>query len=296
MVVSFAASLGYQPIYPVAGGLCKKNRLPQPADLPRNYAVLISARNEEDVIGGLIESIKAQDYTAGKVDVYVIADNCTDETAKVAKKAGAIVCKRKNDRQIGKGYALRYLYRALEKTGRAERYDGFFIFDADNRLEPDYITQMNRVFGEEYPVVTSYRNSRNIADSHIAYNSGLWFLHDAQFLNKSRMELGSSCMVNGTGYLIGKSVLDEAGGWNFCLMTEDVEFNAWCITHKIQIGYCEKACFYDTQPQTFKESWNQRVRWTRGFFDVYKKYGRDLRRGLKDGDLGLSAFDMLMMP
>jgi cellulose synthase/poly-beta-1,6-N-acetylglucosamine synthase-like glycosyltransferase len=108
------------------------------------------------------------------------------------------------------------------------------------------------------------------------------------------MLLGSTCMVNGTGYLVSRQVIQKAGGWNFLLITEDVEFNAWCIQHKIRIGYCEKAVFYDTQPLTYEDSWNQRVRWTRGFFDVYRRYAPGLAHGLVKRELGLGAFDMLM--
>ena len=74
------------------------------------FAVLISARNEENVIGELIESIHSQNYPEELVDIYVVADNCTDNTAKISKDAGAVVYERFNTEQVGKGYALEFLY------------------------------------------------------------------------------------------------------------------------------------------------------------------------------------------
>lgn len=296
VVLAFAAAFSYQIIYMVLPWLKKKDGASDDGlQKPRanSYAFFISARDEEAVIGQLIDSIKKQNYTQGRTDVYVVADNCTDHTAEVAKKAGATVYERSDMRHIGKGYALGFLYDCLKQDNRLKDYDGIFIFDADNLLAENYVTEMNRVFGEKYPVVTSFRQSRNIADNWVSYDSGLWFLHDAQYLNRSRMQVGSSCMVSGTGYLISRKLLERAGGWHFFLMTEDIEFNAWCILHKEKIGYCESAVFYDMQPDSFKVSWNQRVRWVKGYFQVYRKNGRQLSYGVRHG-LGLSAYDMLM--
>lgn len=98
----------------------KKEKPHKPAELHR-YAVLISARNEELVIGNLLDSISAQDYPSSLVRVFVVADNCTDKTAKVARAHGAIVYERFNDKLVGKGYALEYL---LDRIG--EEYGDVF--------------------------------------------------------------------------------------------------------------------------------------------------------------------------
>ena len=83
------------------------------------YAAVISARNEANVIGGLIASLKAQNYPCELLDIYVIADNCTDDTAQVAVQAGAKVYRRYNHQQVGKGYALDYLFKCLSASGKA---------------------------------------------------------------------------------------------------------------------------------------------------------------------------------
>ena len=118
------------------------------------YAAVISARNEANVIGGLIASLKAQDYPSELLDIYVIADNCTDNTAQVALEAGAKVYRRFNRQLIGKGYALDYLFKCLSASGK-DVYDGYFVFDADNYVDPNFVREMNNTFdGGHYAALT----------------------------------------------------------------------------------------------------------------------------------------------
>ena len=96
MVIAMVIGLVYcyQVAYLAVGLLRRRwQDLHRPARL-RKYAALISARNEEGVIGELIASLKRQNYPADLLDIYVVADNCTDRTASVAQAAGARVCRR----------------------------------------------------------------------------------------------------------------------------------------------------------------------------------------------------------
>ncbi len=291
ILISFIACFAYQAVYLIAP-VIKKEKEHLPEKLHR-YAVLIAARNEEGVIRQLIESIYQQNYPKELLDVYVVADNCTDATAEAAYSAGAYVYERFNRIKVGKGYALEYLLDRISQSGNMEDYDGFFIFDADNLLDENYVREMNRTFNDGYKVVTSYRNSKNFGDNWISSGYALWFLHEAQFLNRGRMRIGNSCMVSGTGYVVAREVLERTGGWNFFLLTEDIEFTADCIVNGEKIGYCEKAVFYDEQPVKFSESWHQRLRWVKGYFQVQRKYGNLLIKNLgKKG--GFSCYDMLM--
>ena len=256
------------------------------------YAVLISARNEEAVIGNLIESIRRQSYDLGLVTTFVVADNCTDATARVAAEAGAVVFERFDTTKVGKGYALRYLLRKVDELFPERPFDGYFVFDADNVLEETYIEEMNKVFSDGYEIVTSYRNSKNFGDNWISSGYALWFLRESQYLNHARMKLGTSCAVSGTGFLFSQRVLDECGGWNFFLLTEDIEFTVHNVVRGLKIGYCHEAILYDEQPTRFRQSWRQRLRWARGYLQVFGKYGADLLRGMARGSF--SCFDMTM--
>lgn len=188
------------------------------------YAVLICARNEQRVIGDLIASLRGQTYSQGLLSIFVLADNCTDDTAMVARVAGANVYERFNQVQVGKGYALQELLEHLEQD-YPQGFDGYFVFDADNILAPNYVEAMNRTFSDGHDIVTSFRNSKNYGDNWISAGYALWFLRESRYLNHARFLLGTSCAVSGTGFLFSRRVLEETGPWPFHLLTEDIQFS-----------------------------------------------------------------------
>ena len=199
MAAVFAACYCYQVVFAVARLLKKRRRFT--AQKLCRYAVLIAARNESAVIAQLLESIRGQNYPQDLVHIYVVADNCTDNTAQIAAACGARVFQRQNKLQVGKGFALRFLLQKIQEEYPQERYDGYFVFDADNLLDPRYITEMNKVFSSGNRVVTSYRNTKNYGDNWITAGYGLWFLRESEYLNRPRDYLGTSCAVSGTGFL-----------------------------------------------------------------------------------------------
>lgn len=285
----------YQLGYLLVGLVCKNRKDTYQAKREHRYAAIISARNESNVIAGLIASLKAQNYPAELLDVYVVADNCTDNTAQVARQAGAIVYERFNKTQVGKGYALDYLFRLLRQEGR-ENYDGYFVFDADNYVDPNFVREMNRTFDTgKYAALTSYRNSKNFGANWISAGYGLWFLRESRFLNFARMQVGASCAISGTGFLVSGELIRQNGGWPYHLLTEDIEFSVNCALQGKTIGYCDKAVIYDEQPTTFKQSWDQRLRWSKGFYQVDFNYGLALvKKSLQPSRKGFSCYDMLM--
>ena len=293
LAISFlmSACFVYQGFYILVSWL--KRPVKFEAKKLHHYGVLIAARNEEAVIGGLVESIRSQDYPKELLDIYVVADNCTDETARAAKEAGAYVYERFNQVKVGKGYALNELLNHLFAEGISDECEGYFIFDADNLLAPDYVTEMNKVFDNGYRVVTSYRNSKNFGDNWISAGYGLWFLREAKYVNNARMLLGTSCAVSGTGYVVHQDILRERNGWNCYLLTEDIQFSTEQIIKGEPIGYCGSAIFYDEQPTDFAVSFHQRLRWTRGILQVFVRYGKDLAAGIvKKGSF--ACYDMLI--
>ena len=239
VAIFFFACYSYQFIYLVIPLLVRpKAHLPA---VPHRYAVLISARNEERVIAQLIESIKGQTYDPALITTFVIADNCTDRTAHIARQAGAIVYERFNTIRTGKGYALDELLAHIASDYPDSPFDGYFVFDADNVLDPAYIEEMNRTFSDGHRIITGYRNSKNYGDNWISAGYALWFLRQSQYLDRPRMLLGTSCAVSGTGFLFSRKILERAGGWPYHMLTEDIEFSAANILEGERSAYCAGA-------------------------------------------------------
>lgn len=281
----------YQVVYIIIPFI-KKDK-PHKETKMHRYGVLISARNEENVIANLIRSIQRQDYPEELVDIYVIADNCSDSTASVAEEAGAIVFVRHDLDNIGKGYALDYAIERIFRECGESYYDGFFIFDADNILDRSFITEMNKTFSDGYRAITSYRNSTNYGTNWISAGYALWYIRESAYVSHSRMLLGTSCAVSGTGFLISTELLRENGGWKYHLLTEDIEFSIAQAINGEKIGFCKDAIIYDEQPISFRQSCKQRLRWARGFFQVFMNYGGKLFKGIFSSKWWTS-YDMLV--
>lgn len=287
------AMVAYEVFYLVMGLFVKAIVFPD-APQDKRYAVLISARNESEVIGQLIGSIRKNDYPQNLIDIWLVADNCTDDTAEVARGLGARVIERKNKVQVGKGFALTYLLNRMEEEGEADAYDAFLVFDADNILDSRYFTEMNKAFHKGFQILTSYRNSKNLSENWVSAGAALWFIRESRFLNNTRMFLGSSCHVGGTGFLFSREVMKKNGGWKFHLLTEDIEFTLDSILEGYTIGYCGTAVLYDEQPASFTQSWRQRVRWSKGFLQVFRYYALPLLRKMFT-DAEFASVDLMLM-
>lgn len=271
--------------------LFRKDKVSKKVDPLHHFAVMICARNEENVIGDLIDSIKSQSYPRDLIDIFVMADNCTDSTAGVAASRGVHVYTRFNTEEIGKGYALGALMDHMREDF-PQGFDGYFVFDADNILEPDYIEQMNRKFSDGHEIVTGFRNSKNFADNWISAGNSLWFLWDSKYLNYPRYLLGISCTVSGTGFLFSRKIYEKLGGWPYHMLTEDWEFSFDQVTKGEKIAFCRQAVLYDEQPTSFMASSRQRLRWLSGLLQVNARYLKRVLKGIFRGSF--SCFDILL--
>ena len=289
--VTFLVCYLYQFFYIAVPFFCKDKAHKPTRD--HRFAVLISARNEEAVLPILLESLNKQTYARENFTVFVIADNCTDKTAAVAKENGAVVYERANREKVGKGYALDFLYEKIVADYGDTHFDAYMIFDADNVLDPHYIEEINKTFSDGYEVITSYRNSKNYGDNWITAGYALWFLRESEYLNHSRMLMNSSCAVSGTGFTFSSKIMREVGGWKFFLLTEDIEFTVYNVVKGRKIGYAKDAELYDEQPVTFAQSWRQRLRWAKGYIQVWGKYGNVLMKNIFS-DKFASCYDMTM--
>lgn len=291
VAVLFAVCFFYQFIFFIIGYVRNEVKIPK-AKKQHTYAFFIAAHNEEAVIANLVQSIKAQDYPSELIDIFVVADACTDETAARAREAGAIVYERNDLARKGKSWVMDYGFDRIlnEYPGK---HEAFIIFDADNLLAPDYATIMNDAFDQGYLALTSYRNSKNFGSSWISAAYSIWFLREARFLNNARMLCGTSCAVSGSGYLVSSKIVEAMHGWDFHTLTEDIQFSTFCAVHGIQIGYAP-AEFFDEQPLTLSASIKQRRRWVKGFYQVFFTYGGQLGQAIAKRR-SFAAYDLLMV-
>ena len=264
------------------------------------FMAVIPAHNEEAVIKNLVESLTAQNYPKELYDIYVIADNCTDATAEIAKEAGAIVLKRFDEQNKTKGHALNWFIK--QKIEENADYDALCVFDADNIVDKNFLKNMNKKLCQGEEVVQGYRDIKNPTDSWIAggYAIFYWMMH--RFYHLARYNLGLSPLLNGTGFMVKFDLL-KPNGWQTITLTEDIEFSLINIAQGRKLGWAVDAIVYDEQPVTFKASWSQRSRWTVGHLQCMKEYTLKLINGVKeyktlmnfDGALYLFGIPMMLL-
>ena len=235
------------------------------------FAVIIAARNEEKVIGNLLDSLNKQNYPKELYDTFVLPNNCKDSTEQIARsyKANIIECTTNIN---SKGEALKYAFNHLNNN---YDYDGYIVFDADNIVHPNFITRMNDTMCSGYKVAQGYRDSKNPSDTWISSCYSLFYFVQNYFFNQARMNMGWSSSINGTGFMVAKEVIVKQG-FNTITMTEDIEFAAQCALNNQRIVFVKSAITYDEQPLTFRESWKQRKRWSLGTLQCLYYYSPSL--------------------
>jgi cellulose synthase/poly-beta-1,6-N-acetylglucosamine synthase-like glycosyltransferase len=249
----------------------------------KNFAVIVAAHNEEAVIGQLIKNLEALEYPKKLYDIFVIADNCSDNTARIAAAAGAIVHERTHPTKRSKGFALEWMFERLFKMER--QYDGVVIFDADNLVHPRFLMEMNNRLCKGDKIVQGYLDAKNPYDTWVSgtFAIAFWVIDHISHLAKTN--IGLSAVLGGTGMCITTDVLKHYG-WRATCLTEDMEFTMKSLAEGIKTTWAHDAIVYDEKPLTFRQSWNQRKRWAQGQFDVAHRFiPKMLKEGFKQRDI-----------
>lgn len=243
----------------------------KPAKKNHKYGICIAARNEKYVIGNLIDSINKQDYPKDLYTIFVVADNCDDDTAQIARNKGAIVYERFDNDHRTKGFALQFLFNNIKKDYGIETFEGFFIFDADNLLKKDYISKMNNAFDAGCKIITSYRNTKNFDENWIASTYALHWIRSIRTAHRARSILRLATNIQGTGFLFSNEIVKN--GWKYTSLTEDRALTADAVAQGYQISYQDEAEFYDEQPISIKVALRQRLRWSKGHLQAFVESG-----------------------
>ena len=279
----------YQLIVSICS-LIKLKDKPIIKDNQHRFMAIIPAHNEAAVVGNLIESLRNQDYPKELYDIYVIADNCTDNTAQIAKEAGAIVFERFDETKKTKGYALQWFLD--QKIKENAPYDAFCVFDADNIADENFLKAMNKKLCQGEKVVQGYRDIKNPTDNWITAGYAIFYWTMNRFYHLARYNVGLSPLLNGTGFMVRFDIIKPTG-WDTNTLTEDIEFSLKNIIEGRRLGWATDAIVYDEQPTSFRQSWSQRSRWTVGHIQCMKEYTGLLAIAVKEHKT-LMNFDGLL--
>ncbi len=270
--------------YPLVGALLARAYPPAPAEPPaappRRIAVLIAAHDEEAVIGGALDALAAQIYPADGFDVFVVADNCHDQTAAIVRRTGATVLERFTDGPSTKGQALAWLWQHVRHRGHL----GVVVLDADNQAAPDFLGAIAAELSRGHPVVQGIRKAKN-PDGGTAGLDALTELctHRVGAAGRMRLGLGGPLMGSGVGYQVAlfDSLIAEVGQ----TVVEDCEWQARLALAGTPVRWTDHAVVYDEKTARAEAMGTQRNRWMAGRGQVARAYfGPLMRRFAATGD------------
>lgn len=263
----------YQIVMSISSVFVRSKKYPETPKTP-HYIFVSSARNEENVIAQLINSIRALDYPQEQITIHVIADNCTDKTKDIAASLGARVFVRENLEEIGKSYALDYYFKTMQGEKVPNDFAGYIVVDADNVFDDQYLNEINKVYAaNNATLIAAYRNSSNMGDSLATFGTGYSFLRECTLMHKVRERLSLSSYVSGTSFFVSNEKIKTLGGWPFHALIEDIEFSVDHVATGGVTHYAHDAIFYDEQPKKMKASMTQRMRWVKGLYQVSYRHG-----------------------
>ncbi|MEZ4368131.1 MAG: glycosyltransferase family 2 protein [Kofleriaceae bacterium] len=264
-VVVFAM-YGYDVLVSLAG-LWPLPR-PQVSDHPTRFAIIVCAHDEARVVAGVVQSLRAQAYPAELVDVYVVADNCTDDTAAVAAAAGAIVLERRHPTERTKGFALQW---GMDRVTERGPYDAVCVLDADNLAAPDFLATMRDYLADGHVAIQAYLDVKNPDDTWVTRCIALsYYLSNRTFM-RARTRLGLPATLGGTGFCLAWSIF-ERYRWDPGSLADDLELTMRLILARERVTFGWYTRTYDEKPTTLRVSFRQRARWMQGHNDVAARW------------------------
>ena len=246
-----------------------------------NYAILIPARYEHLVIEDLLYSIEKQSFKIKNTDVYVIVEDLKDPTVAIVKKHKMNIILKTKIKKGRKGYALDDAIKYIKSKNK--KYDAYFIFDADNVLDKDFVLNMKEYIDKGYDIGIGYRNTKNGNYNVVSACSSLTFSMIG-FCNLMRSKYFKNVIISGTGFFVSGKLIDKWGCFPFDSLTEDYELTLYLALNNCSSIYNPKAIFYDEQPVKYGQSIIQRTRWIKGYFEARKKYIKKIISSIKDND------------
>jgi cellulose synthase/poly-beta-1,6-N-acetylglucosamine synthase-like glycosyltransferase len=232
------------------------------------FLILVPAHNEERLLPSLLANLRQLDYPQSLYQVHIVADNCTDRTAELARSGGATAHERVDEQQRGKGYALQWLMQQLWAS--SEPHDAVLILDADSIISANFLTVMDARLAGGERAIQAYYAVRDPQDSWSASlrSVALAALHYLRPLG--RVLLGGSAGPKGNGMVFAAEIVREYK-WSASL-TEDIEYHMELILGGRRVTFAPDALVWAEMPSSLKASQTQNVRWERGRQEMLRRY------------------------
>lgn len=274
--IVLAGIAGYLVLLVAAGALLRTKSPPSARRL-RRIAVLVPAHNEEAVIGRALESLTWLDYPRAFFDVHVVADNCTDATADIARAYTPFVYEREVDVERGKGQALHWLLDRLPAD-----YEAFAVIDADSIVSPGFLRTMNDYLEAGWVAIQGNYGVLNPEQTWVSAMRGLAFAVLHQGRKAGLSAVGASAGLAGNG-MVFASELREARGWGAFGLTEDLELHAQLVAAGIRVALAPQASVLAEMPTSLAAAHSQNMRWEQGRLAVARAHApRLIAAGIKD--------------
>ena len=263
--VAFACPVVYLGILSFSALLAKRRRGAKAdqhdlqAATQTTFAILIPAHNEDVILGTLLESLSQLTYPKERYRVYVIADNCTDKTADLARQfAGVQVHERFDQEKRGKGYALNWMWQQLAESQQV--YDAYIVLDADSVVQTTLLHLMSNELGQGAKVLQAcYTVSNATASPSTALRwIALTLMNHVRPLGRNG--LGCSTMLTGNGMCFTHEIVQRYP-WEAFGLTEDYQYYLVLVQHGVRIVYVPEAVVSAQMPVTFEQMRTQDVRW-----------------------------------
>jgi cellulose synthase/poly-beta-1,6-N-acetylglucosamine synthase-like glycosyltransferase len=262
-----------------AATLLARRGVGQHSRAARRFAILVPAHNEEPVIGRLLNSLNALEYPREQFDVCVVADNCDDSTASIARSAGARVYERFSTEGRAKGFALRWLLECLDEE--ATSYDAYVIVDADSIVAPNFLSVMDAHLSGGARAIQAYYSVLNAQQSATA---GLRFaaLAAVHYLRPlGRSAFGLSAGLKGNGMCFDAALLRQFT-WRWFTLAEDVEFHLALVEQGISVRFAPETWVKADMPISLNQAATQNSRWEQGRLQLIRAHvPRLVRNGLR---------------
>jgi cellulose synthase/poly-beta-1,6-N-acetylglucosamine synthase-like glycosyltransferase len=243
------------------------------------FCVLVPAHNEQAGIGGTVRSLSAVDYPAHLRRIVVVADNCTDGTAKAAAAEGAEVIERTDTARRGKGWALQYaIDRLLARDADRPEWDALVVVDADTLVERNLLEAMAAHIEAGASAVQAAYLPRKEGRGAVSVITRVAFAAFHLVRSGARERLGLSCGLRGNGMAFRRELLRDVPHTAFS-RTEDLEFGVLIGLHGVRVAFAGETRVYGEMPERAAAVTSQRERWIGGRAAMARRYLGALVRG-----------------